>query len=41
MEAIANEVLDLIVKGHNLPADTLHGLLDGPPTFLVFLRHFG
>lgn len=40
-ETIDPALLAEPVRGRNLEADTLGGLLEGPPSLLVFLRHFG
>jgi hypothetical protein len=41
MERIDRAILDAEVEGVNLRPGTLRDQLDGEPTLLYFLRHFG
>ena len=41
MKSIPQATVDTAVEGVNLATGTLRMQLDGAPTLLVFLRHFG
>jgi hypothetical protein len=40
-DTVPDSILDKPIVGANLSAATLRGEIEGAPTLLVFLRHFG